>query len=227
MEFKCQANRVSVIYLVLFGCALLTITSPAVRAQEPDKPTSEVQQLREKLQKLEQTVQELKKQLEDIGQPKITAATATSAQAVDKPPADPPATSANKKQEEKIGESTFQIYASRCSTWAISSTRTTPTGSTPSARRSCLRSKDEFAPDGKSFFDVRQRRLGVKSTTATKFGELKTQFEFELFGAGIDAGQTTFRLRHAYDETTKEFSTRRESEVRAWGKEHVNGNRQQ
>ena len=28
-------------------------------------------------------------------------------------------------------------------------------------------------------------------------GELKTTFEFELFGTGVDAGQTTFRLRHA------------------------------
>ena len=31
-------------------------------------------------------------------------------------------------------------------------------------------------------------------------GTLKTQFEFELFGTGADAGQTTFRLRHAYGE---------------------------
>ena len=28
----------------------------------------------------------------------------------------------------------------------------------------------------------------------------KTQFEFELFGTGVDEGQTTFRLRHAYGE---------------------------
>ena len=34
----------------------------------------------------------------------------------------------------------------------------------------------------------------------TDVGELKTQFEFELFGVGVDAGQTTFRLRHAYGE---------------------------
>ena len=29
---------------------------------------------------------------------------------------------------------------------------------------------------------------------------LKTTFEFELFGTGVDAGQTTIRLRHAYGE---------------------------
>jgi hypothetical protein len=40
----------------------------------------------------------------------------------------------------------------------------------------------------------------VKTSTPTGLGDLKTQFEFELFGTGVDAGQTTFRLRHAYGE---------------------------
>jgi hypothetical protein len=31
-------------------------------------------------------------------------------------------------------------------------------------------------------------------------GDLNTIFEFELFGTGVDAGQTTFRLRHAFGE---------------------------
>jgi hypothetical protein len=58
----------------------------------------------------------------------------------------------------------------------------------------------EFGPDGKTYFGVRQTRFGVKSFTPTPFGDLKTIFEFELFGTGVDAGQTTFRLRHAYGE---------------------------
>ncbi len=37
----------------------------------------------------------------------------------------------------------------------------------------------------------------------TALGELKTQFEFELFGTGVDSGQTTFRLRHAYGQLGK------------------------
>ena len=60
--------------------------------------------------------------------------------------------------------------------------------------------KNEFAPSGNVFAGVRQTRFGVKSSTPTDFGDLKTQFEFELFGTGVDAGQTTFRLRHAYGE---------------------------
>lgn len=59
---------------------------------------------------------------------------------------------------------------------------------------------DEFAPDGKVFFGVRQSRFGVKSSTPTQYGDLKTWFEFELFGVGNQVGETMFRLRHAYGE---------------------------
>ena len=59
---------------------------------------------------------------------------------------------------------------------------------------------DQYGKDGSTFAGVRQSRLGVKTSTPTALGELKTQFEFELFGTGVDAGQTTFRLRHAYGE---------------------------
>ncbi len=60
--------------------------------------------------------------------------------------------------------------------------------------------ENQFAPDGNAFFSVRQTRFGVRSTTPTSMGDLKTTFEFELFGTGVDAGQTTIRLRHAYGE---------------------------
>jgi hypothetical protein len=60
--------------------------------------------------------------------------------------------------------------------------------------------KDEFGKDGHFFASVRQTRFGVKSWTNTPLGELRTTFEFELFGVGDDAGQTTIRLRHAYGE---------------------------
>jgi len=60
--------------------------------------------------------------------------------------------------------------------------------------------KDQFGRDNNTFAGVRQSRLGVKSSTPTSLGDLKTTFEFELFGTGVDAGQTTFRLRHAWGE---------------------------
>lgn len=61
-------------------------------------------------------------------------------------------------------------------------------------------SPGQFAPSGNFVFSVRQTRFGVKSSTKTSVGTLKTIFEFELFGVGVDAGQTTFRLRHAWGE---------------------------
>ena len=60
--------------------------------------------------------------------------------------------------------------------------------------------ENEFGGDHRAFASVRQSRLGVRSSTPTDLGELKTTFEFELFGTGVDSGQTTFRLRHAYGE---------------------------
>jgi hypothetical protein len=59
---------------------------------------------------------------------------------------------------------------------------------------------NEFGGDGHWFMGVRQSRLGFRGYIPTKLGEVKTIIEFELFGTGVDAGQTTFRLRHAWAE---------------------------
>src|SRR5689334_15604193 len=60
--------------------------------------------------------------------------------------------------------------------------------------------KDQFGKDGNFYAGVRQSRLGFRGYVPTSLGQLKTIFEFELFGTGVDAGQTTFRLRHAWGE---------------------------
>lgn len=60
--------------------------------------------------------------------------------------------------------------------------------------------EDEFGKDGETYFSVRQSRFGVKGWIPTGIGEVKTIFEWELFGVGVDAGQTTIRLRHAWGE---------------------------
>jgi hypothetical protein len=58
----------------------------------------------------------------------------------------------------------------------------------------------EFGRDGKIFAGVRQSRFGVKGAEPTSWGELRTHFEFDMFGVGVDAGQTTIRPRHLYGE---------------------------
>jgi hypothetical protein len=51
---------------------------------------------------------------------------------------------------------------------------------------------------GVTTFSVRQTTLGVKGFLPTPAGEVKTKFEFDLFGMGNDTGQTTFRLKEAW-----------------------------
>ena len=59
-------------------------------------------------------------------------------------------------------------------------------------------SPDEFGQNGNFWASVRQSQLGVKGWLPTSLGVLDARFEFDLFGVGGDAGQTTFHLRHAY-----------------------------
>ena len=56
--------------------------------------------------------------------------------------------------------------------------------------------------DGQASISVKQSRFGVKGTmpTGSTTAPLSFKFEFDLFGTGVDAGQTTMRLRHFYGE---------------------------
>jgi hypothetical protein len=56
--------------------------------------------------------------------------------------------------------------------------------------------------DGQASISVKQSRFGVKGTmpTGSNTAPLNFKFEFDLFGTGVDAGQTTMRLRHFYGE---------------------------
>jgi len=58
--------------------------------------------------------------------------------------------------------------------------------------------EDEFGKGGRTFAGVRQTRFGTRATVPTDHGEIDGKFEWEMFGVGIDEGQTTIRLRHAY-----------------------------
>ena len=54
--------------------------------------------------------------------------------------------------------------------------------------------------DGQTFFGVGQSRFGLYAYVPTSAGQLKSQFEFDFFGVGADAGQTTIRLRQFWGE---------------------------
>lgn len=62
---------------------------------------------------------------------------------------------------------------------------------------------NEFQNQGNVFFGVRQTTLSIKNYFDTSLGEIKTVFEFDLFGSGKNTGETAFRLRHAYGQLGK------------------------
>lgn len=59
---------------------------------------------------------------------------------------------------------------------------------------------NEFGHDGHFYFSPRHSRFGVKAILPTPAGEVQTTFEFDLVGVGRKAGQTAFRLRHAWGQ---------------------------
>src|SRR5262245_59684235 len=62
---------------------------------------------------------------------------------------------------------------------------------------------NQFGEDGHFYMSARQSRLGVHGEVPTANGPVKGQFEFDMFGVGGDAGQTTIRLRHAWGQWKK------------------------
>jgi len=196
-------------FIAVLSAMLFVLQAPSIIAQSQDTPkenptqTQEVEKLKERLQQLESTVRELKAQIGSLEEkknqaPAMVEATYSPAPATPVTPAPDPA--AKPQDDEKKGESTFEVYGFAMLDSGYQFKQNDPNWFDVLRPVKLPAFKDEFAPDGKVFFGVRQSRLGVKSSTPTKYGELKTQFEFELFGTGVDAGQTTFRLRHAYGE---------------------------
>ena len=121
----------------------------------------------------------------------------TRAQETQPGTAEPAATSTPAKQESKPS---FEIYGFAMLDIGGNFTQINPNWFDTLRLTRLPSFENEFGEDGSTFAGVRQSRLGVRSTTPTPVGDLKTTFEFELFGTGVDEGQTTFRLRHAYGE---------------------------
>ena len=59
---------------------------------------------------------------------------------------------------------------------------------------------NEFGQDGHFYFSPRPSRFGVHTIVPTSDGDVHATFEFDLVGVGRNAGQTAFRLRHAWGQ---------------------------
>ena len=168
---------------------LLAVAAISGRAQ--DQSGSDVQKMKDQIQQLLKTVEELKQKVETIEE--APRGPAPVVETEDRP-ALPPA------KKDNDDATTMEIYGFAMLDMGYQFRQNHPDWFDVIRPTQLPSFRDQFAPDGKFYTGVRQSRLGVKTSTPTKFGELKTIFEFELFGTGADAGKTTFRLRHAYGE---------------------------
>jgi hypothetical protein len=62
---------------------------------------------------------------------------------------------------------------------------------------------DEFGHNGHTWLSARQSRFGTKATIPTSGPPITVVFDWDLFGVGPDAGQTTIRPRHMYGQWGK------------------------
>src|SRR5689334_18726639 len=123
---------------------------------------------------------------------------ASAVRAQEAPPPEPaPAATAQPPQPAK---STFEVYGFAMLDIGQNFKQIDPSWFDTMRVTKLPSSPDQFGKDNSTFAGVRQSRLGFRSSTPTGLGELKTRFEIDMFGTGVDAGQTTIRLRHAWGE---------------------------
>jgi len=188
MQSNCGSNWVKWTYTVLPAIIFVLFPAPPVFAQTQDAHQPDFQQVQKRIEQLEQEIRDLKQQ--------VAAAAPTTASDYKSNGQAPAATPAEKSKSD----STVDIYGFAMLDSGYQFHTIDPNWFDVVRPVKLPAFSGEFAPNGKAFYGVRQTRFGVKSLTPTSFGDLKTLFEFELFGTGVDAGQTTFRLRHAYGE---------------------------
>ena len=185
--------------ILVVGTIIVGVSGTPIATAQSVTPQPDSQQIQQKLQQLEQEINELKKQIAGNAPPapaqappagaeKTIIVTATSQK------------SEPGEEEAPIPPGSLDIYGFVMMDSGYRSGVIDPNWFDVIRPTKMESFKGEFGPNGSTYFGVRQTRFGVKSSTPTELGNLKTVFEFELFGTGVDAGQTTFRLRHAYGE---------------------------
>jgi len=105
-------------------------------------------------------------------------------------------------QAARAQERSFEIYGFAQVDWIQDTKRVDPDWMDAFRPSKIATPEGQFGTNGQSDISVKQTRFGVKGTLPT--GEstppVNFKFEFDMFGTGVDAGQTTIRLRHAYGE---------------------------
>jgi len=172
-----------------------------LRAQSQDRQ-QDIQQLKDELQQLDQKMNEIKAKINELEvAPPSAPATSAGNPAKAQKPSEPSGTEAVPLEGAITApQNTVSIYGFAMLDSGYDFGQNDPAWFDVVRPTKLPSFPNQFAPSGNVYAGVRQTRFGVKSSSPTKLGDLNTVFEFELFGTGVDAGQTTFRLRHAYGE---------------------------
>ena len=179
---------------LLLGLLLVLSGAAIGHAQDQPAQAPDMQQMQKKLEQLEKELHDLKQQ--------ISAAQDLPKQSVVGP--DVPVTTDTRQAEEHSEQpkssTSIDFYGFAMLDSGYNFGSINPNWSDTERPTQLPAFTGEYGPNGNTYWGVRQTRFGVKTSTPTALGDLKTIFEFELFGTGVDAGQTTFRLRHAWGE---------------------------
>jgi len=194
MEFKLSRFSKNLLIALTMGLFVTVFGWPPVQGQEQTSQPPDMQQMQKKLEQLEKEMAELKQQ--------ITAAQHLTSTAVPGPsvPVSTETRDAEEHGEQTAPSTSLDIYGFVMLDSGYNFGVINPNWFDVVRPTQLPAYPGEYGSNGNTFFGVRQTRFGVKSSTNTALGDLNTIFEFELFGTGVDAGQTTFRLRQAYGE---------------------------
>src|ERR1700759_5602374 len=187
---------------ILYGiAATIIMCATCLHAQTQKSQSPDMQALKDRLQRLEQEMQELKREIDAAQQGQQAAPLAAAAEALRTPA--PPTENEKEATNQEKSESTIDLYGFAMTDTGYDFGQIDPQWFDVVRPTKLPAFANQFGGNGNAYFSVRQTRFGVKTSMPTGMGDLKTQFEFELFGTGVDAGQATFRLRHAYGELGK------------------------
>lgn len=100
----------------------------------------------------------------------------------------------------KAEEPSFEVYGFAQLDYIQDFNRVDPSWESTLRPSKIPTTEEMYGSDGQAILSVRQSRLGAKATLPINGESVFTKFEFDFFGVGADAGQTTIRLRHAYGE---------------------------
>jgi hypothetical protein len=99
-------------------------------------------------------------------------------------------------------EKSFQIYGFAMLDWIQDTKRMNPQWEDAFRPSKIATPEGQYGTNGQSSLSVKQSRFGMKGSlpTGDNTPPVTFKFEFDFFGTGVDAGQTTIRLRHFYGE---------------------------